>query len=119
MRINKIDMWVSTKSAANLLLGVNIMLMLGFVFTLMFILLERSPDLQDWAYNATYEIQPLIIYSWFLSILLSPVLAIVLSFLFGYKIRNTTQWKISIVVMVFIGMPSLLFAVSGYFMRGI
>ena len=112
-------MWISTRGAAKILLGVNLMLLAGFAFTLMFILLVNSPDLSEWIYNVTYRIQPLIIYSWFLAIVLSPVLAITLSLYFGYEIRKTIQWKMSIVIMVFAGLPSLAFVGLGFAMRGI
>lgn len=115
----KMNMWVSTRGAAKILLGVNIMLLPGLAFTLMFILLESSPDLYDLAYNAIYKIQPLVIYSWFLAIGLSPVLAIVFSLHFGYEIRKTIQWKISIAIMAFIGLPSLAFVGLGLAMHGI
>ena len=115
----KMNMWVSARGAAKILLGVNIMLLPGLAFTLMFILLEGSPDLYEQAYNATYKIQPLVIYSWFLAIGLSPVLAIVFSLHFGYEIRKTIQWKFSIVIMVFVGLPSLAFVGLGLAMRGI
>jgi hypothetical protein len=119
MRINKINMWVSAREAAKVLLGVNIMLLPGFVFTLMFILLEKSPDLYEPAYNATYKIQLLVAYSWFLALVLSPVLAIVVSLCFGYEIRRTIQWKISMAIMTFVGLPSLAFVGLSLVMRGI
>ena len=112
-------MWVTTKGAAKILLSVNLMLLPGFAFTLMFILLETSPDLYEWAYNATYKIQHLVIYSWLLAIVLSPMLAIALSLYFGYEVRKTNQWKISIAIMVFIGLPSLAFVGLGLAMSGI
>ena len=102
-------MRVSVRGAARILLGVNLILLIGFTFTLMFILLENSPDLYDWIYNATYKIQTIIVYSWFLSIGLSPMLAIALSVCFGYEIRKTIQWKISMAIMVLAGLPSLAF----------
>lgn len=112
-------MWINAKCATKILLGVNIMLMPGFVVTLMYILFENNPGLYRWTYNAIYEIQHLIIYSWFFAIILSPVLAIAFSFFFGSEIRKTTQWKISIVIMVLIGIPSLLFVVMGVTMNSI
>ena len=115
----KTNMWFSSRGAAQILLGVNVILLCGFAFTLMFILLERNPDLYEQAYNATYKIQPFIIYSWFLALVLSPVLAIVLSLCFGNEVRKTIQWKISIGVMVFVGLPSLAFFWLGFAMRGI
>jgi len=112
-------MRVTTKGAAKILLGVNLMLLPGFAFTLMFILLETSPDLYEWAYNATYKIQHLVIYSWLLAIVLSPMLAIAFSLCFGYEVRKTIQWKVSIVIMAFVGLPSLVFIGLGLAMRGI
>ena len=112
-------MWVSSRGAAKITLGVNVILLCGFAFTLMFILLESNPDLHKRAYNDTYKIQPLITYSWFLASVLSPVLAIVVSLYFGKEVRKTIQWKISIGVMVFVGLPSLAFFWLGFAMRGI
>ena len=109
-------MWVSARGAAKLLLGVNLMLLPGFAFALTFILLENSTDLYGWIYNATYKIQPLIVYSWFLAIGLSPMLAIALSLCFGHEIRKTIQWKISMVIMVFAGLLSLAFVSLSFVM---
>ena len=109
-------MWVSARGAAKILLGVNLMLLPGFAFTLTFILLENSTDLYGWIYNATYKIQPIIVYSWYLAIGLSPMLAIALSLCFGYEIRRTLQWKISMVIMLFAGLPSLAFVSLSFVM---
>ena len=113
------DIVFSTKAATKIFLGINLMLLSGFAFTLMFILLENKPDLYAWAYYATYDIQPYIICLWFLALVLSPALAIVFSFYFGCEIRKTIQWKIGVTIMVFAGLPSLLFVAIGYVMRGI
>ena len=106
-------MGVSVKAAAAILLGVNLMLLFGFGLTLMSILLDNSVAQYDWLYNATYEIQPIIVYAWFLSIGFSPVLAVVFSFWLGYEIRKTIQWKYSLAIMVFAGIPSLAFVGLG------
>ena len=83
------------------------------------ILLEDSPDLYELVYYATYNIQRLIIFSWVIALALSPVLAITLSLCFGFEVRKTGQWKISIVIMVFAGLPSLALLGIGLAMRGI
>jgi len=111
-------MWVSSRAAAKILLGVNVILLCGSAFTLMSILLEGNPDLYERAYYATYNIQPLVIYSWFLALVLSPLLAITLSLCFGHEVRKTAQWKVSIAIIVFAGLPSLAFVLA-FAMRGI
>jgi hypothetical protein len=108
-----------SKVAAKILLGVNVILLCGSVFILIAILLEDSPDLYEWYYYATYNIQRLIIFSWVIALALSPVLAIILSLCFGYELRKKVQWKISIVLMVFAGFPSLVLLGIGFAMRGI
>lgn len=100
-------------------MGVNVVLLIGFSFILTSILLENSPDLYEWYYYVTYDIQPVIIYSWFVSLLLSPVLALTFSLRFGAELRKTICWKISIAIMILAGVPSLALAVVGYLMRGI
>jgi hypothetical protein len=109
-------MRVSVRGAARLLLSVNLILLFGFIFTLIFILLENSADLYGWVYDATYTIQTVIVYSWFLSIGLSPILAIALSICFGYKIRKTIEWKSSMTIIVIAGLPSLTFVGLGFAM---
>jgi hypothetical protein len=112
-------MSVSSKAAAIILLGVNVILLCGSAFILIVILLEDSPDLYERIYYATYNIQRLIIFTWVIALALSPVLAITLSLCFGYEVRKTMQWKISIVLMVFAGLPSLVLLGIGFVMRGI
>jgi len=112
-------MSVSSKAAAIILLGVNVILLCGFAFNLVPILLGGSPDLYGRVYYATYNIQPLTIYSWIITLALSPVLAITLSLCYGYEVRKTVQWKISIVILVFAGFPSLVLLGIGFAMRGI
>jgi hypothetical protein len=110
---------VSSKVAAQILLGVNVILLCVSAFILMVILLENSPDLYERIYDATYVIQRLIIFSWFIALALSPVLAITLSLCFGLDVRKTVHWKISIVIMAVAGLPSLAFLGVGFAMRGI
>ena len=99
---------ISSRAAVKILLGVNVILLCGFVFALTAILLDASPgDLYGRVYYATYNIQPLVIYSWFESLVLGPVLAITFSLCFGYEVRKTVQWKISIAIMVCAGLPSV------------
>ena len=112
-------MSVSSKAAAIILLGVNVILLCGSAFILIAVLLEDLPDLYGRVYYATYNIQRLIIFSWVIALALSPVLAITLSPCFGYEVRKTVQWKISIVIMVFAGLPSLVLLGIGFAMRGI
>jgi len=92
------------------------MLLFGLGLTVMLILLDNNVAQYDWFYNATYEIQTIIVYAWLLSIGLSPVLAIVFSFWLGYEIRKTIQWKYSLAIMVFVGIPSLAFVGLGFAM---
>ncbi len=112
-------MSVSSKAASIILLGVNVILLCGSAFILIAILLEDSSDLYGRVYYATYNIQRVIIFSWVIALALSPVLAITLSLCFGYEVRKTVQWKISIVIMVFAGFPSLVLLGIGCARRGI
>jgi hypothetical protein len=111
-------MSVNSRAAAKILLGVNVILLCGSIFNLTPILLEGNPDLYTPAFYATYNIQPLVIYSWFLALVLSPLLAITLSLCFGHEVRKTAQWKVSIAIIVFPGLPSLAFLLA-FAMRGI
>ena len=114
----KTNIWVGSRVTAKILLGVNIILLCTFAFNLVPILLEDS-DLYEVFYYATYNIQPFVTYSWFTALGLSPVLAITLSLCFGYEVRKTVQWKISIVIMVLAGLPSLAYVGIGFAIRGI
>ena len=102
-----------------MLLGVNVILLCGSAFILMAILLEDSPDLYEQVYYATYSIQRLIIFTWIIILALSPILAITLSLCFGFEVRKTVQWKISIVIIVGAGLPSLALLGTGFVMHGI
>jgi hypothetical protein len=113
------NMSVGTKVAVKALLGVNIILLCGFAFILMAILLENSPDLYERIYYATYSIQRLIVLFWVIALVFSPILAITLSLCFGFEIRKTVTWKISIVIMFIAELPSLALLGIGFAMRGI
>jgi hypothetical protein len=97
-------------------LGVSIVLLIGFAFVLTAILLEDS-ELYTWYYNATHRIQPIIVYFWFLALVLSPTLALTFSLLYGAEMRKTIQWKISIIIMVLAGLPSLVLVLVGLAMH--
>lgn len=112
-------MQLSLRGAAKILLSVNIVLLFASAFAIMAILLENNPDGYEWYYNASYNIQPFAIGTWLLTLALSPILATTLSLRFGYQLRKTIHWRISIVILLLIGMPSLLFIVLGYFMSDI
>jgi hypothetical protein len=112
-------MSVSSKVAAKILLGVNVILLCGSAFILIVILLEDSPDLYGRVYYATHNIQRFTIFSWVIALALSPVLAITLSSCFGYEVRKKVQWKISIVIMLFTGLPSFVLLGICFAMRGI
>ena len=75
--------------------------------------------IKDRVYYATYNIQRLITFSWLIALTLSPVLAITFSLFFGNEVRKTVQWKLSIVITVFAGLPSLVLLGIGFAMRGI
>ena len=60
-------MGVSARGNARILLGVNFILLFGFTFVFLFILLEKSVDMYDWLYNSTSKIQTIIVYCWFLA----------------------------------------------------
>jgi hypothetical protein len=111
--IKKINMGVSARGNARILLGVNFILLFGFTFVFLFILLEKSVDMYDWLYNSTSKIQTIIVYCWFLAAGLSPVYAIALSTFFGDEIRKTTEWKSSMAIFIVAGLPSLAFVVIG------
>jgi hypothetical protein len=114
------NMTISSKVALKILLSVNIILLCGFAFTIMFILLDASPgELYGRIYYATYNIQPLIMYSWLMSLVLSPGLAMTLALCSGYEAKKTFQWKINIALMVFSGLPSVALLGIGFIMRGI
>ena len=110
------NMSVSSRAATKILLGVNVILLCGSAFNFMPILLEGNLDLYERVYDATYHIQPLVTYLWSVSLVLSAVLAVTLSLCFGYEVRKTVQWKISIAIMVFAGLPSLAFLGIGFAM---
>jgi hypothetical protein len=112
-------MQLSLRGAAKIFLSVNIVLLLASAFTIMAILLENTPNGYEWYYNITDNIQPFAIGTWFLTLALSPILATLLSLRFGYELGKTFHWRISIVILLFIGIPSLLFVVLVYFMSGI
>ena len=110
---------VSSKAAAIILLGVNVILLCGSAFIFMAILLEDSPDVYEQIYYATYGIQRFIIFTWIIALVLSLLLAITLSLCFGFEVRKTVQWKISIVIIVGAGLPSLALLGTGFVMHGI
>jgi hypothetical protein len=84
----------------------------------MFVLLDMSPgDLYGRLYHATYNVQPLILYSWFVSLVLSLGLAVTLALCFGNEVRSTFQWKMSITLVVFTGLPSIALLVIGFAMH--
>lgn len=111
--IKIINMGVSVRGAARILLGVNLILLFGFTFVFLFILLENSVDLYDRLYNSTSKIQTIIVYCWFLAVGLSPVYANALSTFIGDEIRKTTEWKSSMTIFIVAGLPSLAFVVIG------
>ena len=115
----KMKMSVGSKAAVIILLGVNVILLGGSVFIFTGILLEGSPGLYKRVYNVTYNIQPFIIFSWGIALALGLVLTIVLSICFGCEFRKTVQWKISVVIMVIAGLPSLVLLGIGLAMRGV
>ena len=106
-------MGVSVRTAARILLSVNLILLLGFIFVFLFILFENSVVLYDWLFNATSRIQTIIVYSWFLVLGLGPVFAIAFSVFFGNEIRKTIEWKSSMTIFIVAGIPSLTFVVIG------
>jgi len=112
-------MRISLGGATKILLSMNIALLAGFTFVFMAILLENNPEGYAWYYNATYNIQRFVIALWLLSLALSPVLATALLIRFGAEVRKTIQWKISIAIMIFAGLPSLAFVALGFYMHGI
>ena len=106
-------MGVSVRTAARILLSVNLVLLLGFAFAFLFILLENSVDLYDLIFNTTLKLQTIIVYSWFLALGLGPVFAIAFSVFFGEAIRKTIEWKISMTIFIVAGLPSLTIVVIG------
>lgn len=109
---------ITPRIAANVLLAVNLVMLCGFTFILLAILLENNPDMYAKYYHATHGIQPLIIYSWFLSLALSPLLVLAFLLRFGRAVRKSIQWKISMGLMVIVGLPSLALAGVGILMGG-
>ena len=112
-------MSVSSEVAVKILLGVNVILLCGSAFILVAILLEDSPELYKQVYYATYSIQRFFIFTWVIALVLSPLLAIALSLCFGFEVRKTVQWKISIVIIMGAGLPSLALLGIGFVMHGI
>ena len=110
----------STRSAgiiASILLVASLVVLFGVIEVVFVISLEDS-DLYERVYYLTYAIQPYLVISWYIGLLLSFGIILVTPFTHGRTIYRLKRWKAGVVITLIGGIPMVLIFALGMVIGG-